>query len=324
MMHKGKVMGVVGAIALGVGWMALRTPAATNPFPKDTIFATNSDTNDTDVLYKIGADGTAEQFATVTAGLPEGVRHWFCPIGFAPNGHLYIVSVGGNGSLWDVTDGGDRSADKAFATGLFTSVGGKVCGLAFDAAGNAYVSNSENGKQAIARVASDGKISALPVQYDRPRGLAIRKDADNKEILYIAEGGSGSILTYNLTDDKPGDKPLATGFVKVDNHQPGSVVVDPRGRVLVLWKRDPDDSNSGAVFDVTDGGDFASKDPVLDLGGAIRMDVNEMAVDSKNNLYIASDGSGEVYMSPFVDGKFGDIESFASGMGDCEAVAIAP
>ena len=37
-----------------------------------------------------------------------------------------------------------------------------------------------------------------------------------------AEGGTGEIRAYNLTDDQPADQPFAKGFLVIDDHTPGS------------------------------------------------------------------------------------------------------
>lgn len=314
-MHKGKVFALFGLLAAAVTAVTVRTPAATTPFAKDSVFATDSNTADHPVVWRL-TDGDKKieddkrLFATVDprqTGTP-----WICPMAFGPDGHLYVVARGGNGTLFDVTAGGDLSKAKPVATNLFTVQPSKLCGMVFDQAGNAYITNSESGMQPVDRVAPDGKITTLKGQFDRPRGLAIQGDT-----LYIAESGTGSVLAYNLKDDSV--KPYATGFEKINDHTPGSLVIDPRGRLLTLWK---DADGNANLYDITGGGSFTGKQPLLQVG--FRMDINQMAVDSKNNLYIAGDGSGTLWQCKFSNGKFAAEESFADDLGDHEAVAVAP
>jgi hypothetical protein len=328
-----------------VGWglarlVPLQAQTGTAPIPKDTIFESNSNTTPTDTnaqnqIWKITPGKAPEVYATVNSGLDATTSPWLCPIGVSPSGHLYVVSKGNNGTLWDVTAGGDRSSDKAVATAIFTDAPTKLCGIAFDAAGNVYLDNSEPGGNPIMKVAPDGKVSALKGTYDGPRGLAVAKDANSKEILYIAQASDGTVQTYNLTDDQPGTEAFATGFKTIADHTPGSIVVDHRDHILLLWRTSDSDGNnnydnSGAVFDITKGGDFSSTFPVLKT--QFRMDVNQMAVDSLNNLYIAGNDSRTCWMSTF-DSSKGTYTSLVpiSGtaanlgdVGDSEAIAIAP
>lgn len=214
----------------------------------------------------------------------------------------------------------------------------KISGMAFDSAGNVYMPLSEaedssaNDKSyPIARVElKTGKVSQLKGTFDHAAGLAIRMNADKKEILYIAEENTGRVLTYNLTDDQPGDKPLATGFPKFKDHGIGQLAFDPRGKLFVGWRMDPDDKTSGGIFDVTNGGDFKdfTKTAPLLKAAEFPTDVNGMAFDSKNNLYMGGDNQRFVYVSPFdaTKGTFGAFEEFSNdiGGGDCETVAVAP
>jgi hypothetical protein len=323
-----------------VGWTLVRLAplqAQTSPIPRDTIFAASTNTADHNEIWKITPGKAPEVFANVNPGDDPGNGEypWIGPIGVGPNGHLYVATDANSGTLWDVTAGGDRTSDKPHATAIFKDQPSKMDGMAFDAAGNVYLDSSEQGAQPIMKVTPDGKFSALKGTYNLPKGLAVKKDANNKEILYIVQGGDATVQSYNLTDDQPGTQPFAKGFTQLDNHVPGSIVVDHQGRILVLWRTRSDDANnanenSGALFDITNGGDFSAATPLVKT--QFRMDVNQMAVDSQNNVYIAGNDSHSTWMSKFDSstGKYATCVAIAGNeanlgdVGDSEAVAVAP
>jgi hypothetical protein len=333
--HKWKGFALIGTVALAVTGLALTAVAAS--FPKDTVITSYADNNgpagDPQIVV-LKKDGDPAGFATVD---PGSDRAWLAPIAFGPDGHLYLALATNKGTLMDVSDGGDRSAAKPLATGIFPELPHKISGMAFDAEGNVYLSLSEtedgnlsSNLYPISRVElKTGKVSQLKGAFDHAKGLAVRMNADKKEILYIAEGNTGRVLTYNLTDDKLDDKPLATGFPKILDHGMGQLAFDQRGKLFVSWRMDPDDKNSGAVFDITNSGDFSdfTKTPPILKAADFTTDVNGIAFDSKNNLYMGGDNHF-VYVSPFdaTKGTFGEFVQYANdnGGGDCESVAIAP
>jgi hypothetical protein len=322
-------------LALYVAGWTLPAPAPLHAaIAKDTVFTTYAD-NTSPTIMMLQKDKDPVEFATINPG-DDG--QWVAPLGFGPNGHLYVGSRGNMGALWDITNGGDRSSDKPVATGIFSAVPHKIGGIAFDAEGNAYLSigQTEDGSlndmpYPISRVdLKTGKVTHLNAMFDHAWGLAIRKDANNNEILYIAEGNKGRVLTYNLTTDKLDDKPLATGFTPFKDHGCCQLAFDPRGHLFTMWRLDPDDENGGGLFDITNGGDFSNmtKTPPMAMYPN-RMDVQGLAFDSKNNVLLGGDNTNVVWFSPFdaTKGKFGDFVQFTSsdnGGGDCETVAVAP
>jgi hypothetical protein len=182
-------------------------------------------------------------------------------------------------------------------------------GLAFDAYGNAYISNSESVLQQIAVVAPDGSTSSLPDQFNNPTGLAVLN-----QVLYIAGGGAGRVVACDLTTGST--TVFATGFSNGQTHISGQLAVDPRGKLLLLWSA----GMGTGLFDITDGGDFTGQVPmVLAVFG---IDVDEIAVDSANNVYAAGDGSATVFISLFDGTTFGPFQAFASQLGDTESVAV--
>jgi hypothetical protein len=332
--HKWKGFVLFGTLGLAVAGWAI-TPAPVHAaIAKDTVFTTYADTNGGPKIIMLQKDKDPVDFATVDPGTD---RAWIAPLAFGPDGHLYVAMATKNGTLLDVTDGGDRSASKPIAQGFFPTLPHKIGGLAFDAEGNAYLSLSEtedgtlNDKlYSISRVElKTGKVSQLKGTFNHAKGLTIRPDANKNEILYIAEENTGRILTYNLTTDKLDDKPLATGFPAGTDHSSAAIAFDPRGHLFVSWRMDPNDKTTGGIFDVTNGGDFSDftkTKPVL-LMSDFQTDQNGMAFDSKNNLYVGGDNT-LMYFSPFdaTKGTFGNFVPYGNdnGGGDCETVAIAP
>ena len=76
---------------------------------------------------------------------------WVGPLRLTCAGRIWVVTTALGGSLWDITAGGDLSAASPFARNLFAAVSYPE-GLDFDAAGSAWVSNSEAGLQPLAIV----------------------------------------------------------------------------------------------------------------------------------------------------------------------------
>jgi hypothetical protein len=326
-------------LALSVaGWAFTAAAPVHAAIAKDTVITSYAD-NTAPKILALQKDQDPAEYATVDPGT-DG--QWLAPIAFGPNGHLYLGSKANQGSLWDITDGGDRTSDKPIAIKIFSEIPHKIGGIAFDAEANAYLSVGQTQGQdddsslndqtyPISRVEmSTGKVTYLNGTFNHAWGLAIRKNAVGKEILHIAEGNTGRVLTYNLTDNKLDDRPLATGFPAIPDHMGGALAFDPRGKLFVLWRLDPNDGSGGGVFDITAGGDFSdfTKTPPVAMYPN-RMDVQGMAFDSKNNLYVGGDNTNFVWFSPFdaTKGTFGEFVQFTSsdnGGGDTETVAIAP
>ena len=271
----------------------------------DMILAANSYTGSTLPVYDI-TGGTPVSYATLNAG------GWIGPLGTPDNVHLYAVTNAFNGSLWDITGGGDFTGATPFAGNLFPDGVSFPEGLAFDASGNAYITNSETVlQQKIAVVSSDGTVSYLgdTLTFNNARGLVVQGNT-----LYIAEGGTGSVLAYDLISNT--FSTFASGFTASSSHIAAELALDPRGHLLALWS-----AGSGyGLFDVTAGGDFTGQAPLVTAPFGI--DVNQIAVDSQNNVYAAGNGSGIAYVSQFDGSSFSPFTSFASGLGDTESIVV--
>jgi len=339
--HKWKGVALFGTAALAVTGLALTAAAA--PIPKDTVVTSYADNNGNPgdpqiVLLKKDSDPTG--FASVDPGTD---RAWIAPIGFGPDSHLYVAMATKNGTLLDVTAGGDLTSAsvKPIAQGFFPALPHKLGGMAFDGEGNVYLTlestEDENSNGAdptltmpIARInLKTGAKSTLNGMFNHAKGLAIKANADKSETLYIAEENTGKILTYNLTTDKLDATPFATGFPPITDHGMAEIAFDQRGKLFVTWRMDPQDNTTGAVFDITNGGDFSNftKTPPILLASAFTTDENGLAFDSKNNMYVGGDNHF-TFVSPFdaTKGTFGDFAQYANdnGGGDSESVTIAP
>jgi len=334
--RKWKGFALCGTVALAVVGLALTASA---DIKSGTVFSTHADGNGGPSIMMLEKDKDPVEFATVDPGTD---RVWLAPLGLGPDKHLYLALATKNGTLLDVTDGGDRSTTKPVATGIFPVLPRKFGAMVFDAEGNAYLSmnqvqgesdNAPNGDTyPIMRVElKTGKVSALKGSFNHAAGLAIRPNADKQEILYIAEGVTGRVLTYNLTTDTPGDKPLATGFPSIPDHGFIQLAFDQSGKLFASWRTDPDDKYSVGLFDITNGLEFkdvTSTPPVLMMPD-IPADINGLVFDASNNLLAGGDNTNYVWMSPFdaSTGKWGDFVQFTSsdlGGGDAETVFIVP
>ncbi|MBI5514425.1 MAG: hypothetical protein HY909_11695 [Deltaproteobacteria bacterium] len=250
--------------------------------------------------------GTTRPFARVPAG------GWLGPLHGTRDGRLLAATNALGGSLWDVTAGGDLTGARPLARDLFTGSLAYIEGLANDEDGNLFLSNGDGGRQRVVRVSSAGAASPLPGMYDNPTGLWVCG-----RVLLISEGGAGRVLSHDLVTGV--DTPYARGFRPAGTHISGQLHVDHRGRVLVLWSTA---AAGTGLFDITGGGDFATARPVVPYPFAI--DVNQIAIDASNNIYVAGDGGGVLYVSRFRAGAFAPFEVFARGLGDTESVAVGP
>lgn len=318
---------VVGAVGLAAPLRAA--------VPTGTLLATGTNASGQPVIWLVREGADAETFATLSPGT---TAPGYGPMAFSPSGRLFVAAAIDGGSLWDVTDGGNRAADRPVAKGLFADQPRRLCGLAFDAAGNAYVSHSEAADEAANRKAQpivrvdvkSGAVTALPVAYNHARGLAVVKGADGREILYIAEAGAGRVVTYDLTNGAPAAAPFATGFPPGTSALAGSLGVDRRGRLLLLWRLDPNDANteeesSGALFDITAGGDFSDLNRTAPLiRTQFPIELSQFAFSAENYLYFPGGSAGTVLASDFQGDVWFQALTVAANLGNCPSIVVAP
>ncbi|MGI8553900.1 MAG: SMP-30/gluconolactonase/LRE family protein [Dehalococcoidia bacterium] len=295
---------LVGALfRTGINARRVTASAARAALQSGRIFAADS-YGDAVSVYEV-TDGRRAPFAQVNGGGYIG------PLAVSPDGRLFTITNADHGSLFDITSGGDLSAAQPLARNLFSGGVEYVEGLTFDGNGNAYVTSGENGAQPVAKVTPGGSVSYLSPSPVNPTGPAVIGGT-----LYVSEGDSGSVLAYPLEGGQPA--PFATGFQKASSHFSGQMAVDPRGRLILLWSTG---SESG-LFDISGGGDFSAQLPLVTA--SFRIDLNQIAIDGANNVYVAGDGEGTLNISRFSGGSFAPFEVFVDGLGDTESVAVVP
>jgi hypothetical protein len=257
-----------------------------------------------------GADGGAPSlFATVPA---DG---WLGPMLLTNDGKFYVASNAQNGSIWEISAGGDFTSKQPIVANIFPTNLTYIEGMARDASGNFYLANSEAGLTQIAKVtpgADGGAITYLPTSFDNPANLVV---AGN--VLLVAEGNKGRVVAHDIVSGN--EAVWATGFVPGSSHISASLVVDRRGHLLVNW------STSGAgtgIYDITAGGDFTNATPIV--AATYSIDVNQIAVDDANDIFVAGADSDNMYVSRFAAGAWGAFVVFATGLGDNESVGVAP
>jgi hypothetical protein len=259
--------------------------------------------------------GALTTFATLNAG------GWIGPLVTTTSGRLFAATGASNGSIYEVSAGGDQTDASALASSIFADGGySEIDSMAIDGNGNLYLTNSEAGLKQVAVVSPSGAVSFLPRLYDNPTGLAVCGNA-----LLISEGNAGRIVAHDLTTNAESD--FATGFTPGGSHISAQLVVDHRGHLLVLWLATGGGSTEG-LYDVTGGGDFTNQAPLV--AAPFRIDVNQIAVNAANDVFAAGNNTGDTYVSRFgtdagVDGGlYAPFVVYATGLTDTESVAVGP
>ena len=266
------------------------------------IFAATSYSSPTETVWEI-TNQTPVSFATVNAA------GWVGPLVITCGGKMWIATNAFNGSLWDISAGGDQTAATPFAKNLFTTIS-DVEGMAVDDARNFFVSNSETATGQIAKVTPSGTVSLLPNTYNNPEGLLIVNNT-----LYISEGGMGRVLTHDLASGV--EATFATGFRAGSDHVSAQLTLDNGGHVFVLWSTA---QNGVGVFDITLGGDFTSKMPLIPV--TTRIDVNQLGVAANDDLFYAGNGTSNAYVSHKLNGVYQPFIIFSMNLGDNETLGI--
>jgi len=251
--------------------------------------------------------GTATQFATVAAG------DWLGPLVITETGRFLAITNAQAGSVFDITDGGDLTTATPVVSGLFTDNIGYIEGAALDAGGNLYVSNSENGIQAMAKVDLTTKQVTTFGSYENPVGLLV-----DGNTLYIAEGGTGRVLAHDL--DSGTESTFASGFVTGEGYISGQLARDPAGHIWVNWRGV--NVSAPGLYDISAGGDFSSTEP--QVGQDFHVDVNEIAFTSAGDAYVSGANTGNCYVATLTDGVLQPLQVFASGLGDTESIVVGP
>ena len=238
--------------------------------------------------------------------------------------NLFVAA--GDGNIYEYTTNGAQST---FASGL----SGDEEGLAFDSAGNLFVSDA--GNSAIYKFTTNGMRSTFASGLNTPRGLAF----DAAGNLYEADAGSGNIYKFTPAGSR---STFASGL-----GWPMGLAFDSAGN---LYEADWDSGNIykfttnavqsafvsglngpwGLAFD--NAGDLFETDfysskiykiatnGIYNTFAAGLSEPEGLSFDSAGNLFEANQGSGYVY--EFASN--GAQSTFASGLNNPAALIIQP
>ena len=237
-----------------------------------------------------------------------------------------VFVAAGDGNVYEYTTNGTQSV---FASGL----GGDEEGLAFDSAGNLFVSDASD--SAIYKFTTNGVQSTFASGLNTPRGLAF----DAAGNLYEADAGSGNI--YKFTPDGARST-FASGL-----GWPMSLAFDSAGN---LYEADWDSGNiyefttngvqstfvsgleepwglafdsAGNLYETDFGSSSINKIATNGVYSTFASGLSEpegLAFDSAGNLFEANQGSGYVYEFTPVGAQL----TFASGLNNPAALIIQP
>jgi sugar lactone lactonase YvrE len=138
-------------------------------------------------IYRVSTFGNAEAFATLEPSV--SAYH----IAFGPDGRLYVTAPGL--SSFDAVYAIDRSGfDSKFFRGL-----GRPQGLAFDRAGNLYVSACYQSRRGIVKISADGQKAEIFVAGSNVIGLCFTRKgemivATNEAVFSLPLGIHGTLL----------------------------------------------------------------------------------------------------------------------------------
>jgi hypothetical protein len=243
-----------------------------------------------------------------------GAAGWLGPL-HIESGRFISATNLNHGTVFDISGGGSFTSTRtAIATNIFPSLM-YIEGLAIDpSTGNIYLTNSENGLQPIAVVTPQGAVSHLARMYDNASGLAVcgRK-------LMIAEANAGNVVAYDLVSHS--ETVFARGFRPGNTHVSAQLVVDRRGHLLVFWSTAM--NTSTGIFDISAGGDFSTRTASVTSSG-FSTDVNQLAVNASNDVLVAGDSGGSLWISRLRNGQYQPFVTFATSLGDNESVAVGP
>jgi sugar lactone lactonase YvrE len=180
-------------------------------------------------IKKVTPDGALHAWSQLTA---------VGALALGPDGALYVVDYTAPtalalGHLKRIASDGSVAF---FGEALNRSGLPLLAQLAFDAAGNLYVSNPDSGE--IWRVTPDGAASPWwlipPVGEAQARPVGLAYD-QGRNALVVADTGTGTIYRVDLSASAPAGSPLYRQAELSVN----TVCVDDQGRVLVaIWKND--------------------------------------------------------------------------------------
>lgn len=237
---------------------------------------------------------------------------WIGPLLIAPDGHVYAGTNANDGSIFDITPGGNLQN----ATPIATNLGDWPSTLVMDSGGNLYTTAEQIDGQ-IRKITPEGEVSRFGPAINAGGGIALDEAAN---VLYLAEGTTGSVHRVDLTTGA--STVFATGFLRNTDHFSGQIVRTRQGRLYMLWGFR--EANHG-LFDITSGGDFTGAVPVT-AKNAFRLDVNQMTIGPNDDIYMAGNNNKHVFRAPFIPAtqSYGPTTAWALNLGDNESIAIFP
>jgi len=195
-----------------------------------------------------------------------------------------LFAASGDGNIYEFTTNGTTNI---FVSGL----SGDNEGMAFDSAGNLFVTDA--GNACIYKFTTNGGQSTFASGLNAPRGLAF----DNAGYLYQADAGTGNIYKY-APDGASSTFASGLGW-------PMSLAFDTKSN---LYEADWD---SGNIYEFTPGG----------VRSTFASGLNNpwgLAFDNTGNLFETDFGSGEIFKCA-TNGVPG---AFASGLYEPEGLAV--
>jgi uncharacterized repeat protein (TIGR01451 family) len=274
--------------------------SASAPMKPGMVMAASSYGENVGTIYEVSS-GTAVEFARIPS------NGWVGALLFTATGRLFAATDYAGGSLFDISAGGNLTGATPFVRGL----GEYITGLTRDPAGNFYVSSLLPNAR-IRKISPNGAVTQLERTFNLPGDVFVWGNT-----LYVSEGATGTVWSLNLTSGVA--TPLVTGFTPGSSHFSGQFTRNSEGRLYVLWRS----TRGSGLFDITSGGVFTNAFPVT-AQNAFRLDVNEVAIDSRNNIYFAGNGSGKVWRSQYLGSPYAAATVLADGVSDNEAIAVYP
>ncbi len=292
---------------LAIATVALTVVACSSPASfRDRIFVATSYNAATEPVFEI-TSGSAQQFATVDA------NGWLGPLVITTDGQFYAVTNAQDGSVFDITKGGDLTGATPVVSGLFTGNIQFIDGAAADANGNLYVANSEHGAQAIAKVDLAAKQFTTFGSYDNAEGLLVKGNT-----LYISEGGTGNVIARDLASGTESN--FASGFVTGESHISGQLALDSAGHIWVNWQGTG--ASTSGLYDISAGGDFSSTEPAV--AQTFDLDLNQVAFTSAGAAYVAGAATDNCYVATASGDSLQPFQVFVGNLGDNETIAVGP
>ena len=228
-----------------------------------------------------------------TFKMPNGVA-------YDAAGNLYVADAGNN-LIRKITPAGvvstfagSGAVGTANATGIAASFSG-ITGVAVDASGNVYV--SESGNNDVRKITASGQVTTFGSGFNKPLGVAVDAvgnvyvaDAGNNQIKEITSGGTVSTFAGSGVPGNTDGPGVSASFSK-----PSALVFDAAGYLYVT------DAGSNLIRKITPGGLVSTiagnNSPGSADGTGSAASFNSPAgitVDAIGNLYVTDAGNNTI------------------------------